>query len=506
METVITRDTDIIREYLAALDARERGISPFARLAATVKLAQLRRELDTAQLETTDEDLGALRREVDERLNRTFLRRFQVNPWGARLSIFLLVVLGQQLLLALWMLATALFVKFSPVPQWWNPVLPHEEPVFLYVFLFLFFFVTPMLALLVLFGGRYFRSWRRTLPATLIIFLLAVLGSYLVVRGKLNPVQRSSSVSQLSRQRGLETIESYRQWVDANWLMKDPRFQRDYEAYLRKGPGRWITSRFDAKNDAAWRDSMPVINEYLDGGQDPASFREWLKYYLDRNRIYSEERIDQEVAQMTSDANQPFLGIWQVEPYLKERDERSYRAYLGSVNRSAKVWGLLSLGLLTVVFLIIYLTGPVLSFWERKSISRRAGAKRSAEDSFDTEPRAAATARNTDRHYWFPERRDITSVPFFDAPFEILSRVHRTFLRLAVLAVLSIFLFWALIYMIGLARGPENVGSQVAFMQSNLLLGSAVGSDDDRDGSMIAASADIEQQSFNYSALADQTQ
>ena len=67
METVITRDTDILREYLAALDARERGLSPFARLAATVKLARLRRELDTAQLETTDEDIAALRREIDER-------------------------------------------------------------------------------------------------------------------------------------------------------------------------------------------------------------------------------------------------------------------------------------------------------------------------------------------------------------------------------------------------------------------------------------------------------
>ncbi|HVF90999.1 MAG TPA: hypothetical protein VNH22_13100, partial [Blastocatellia bacterium] len=69
METVITRDTDILREYIVALDARERGLSPFAKLAATVKLAQLRRELDVAHLETSDEDIAALRNEVDERLN-----------------------------------------------------------------------------------------------------------------------------------------------------------------------------------------------------------------------------------------------------------------------------------------------------------------------------------------------------------------------------------------------------------------------------------------------------
>src|SRR5215212_6471891 len=99
METVITRDTDILREYLAALDARERSLSPVARLAATIKLARLRRELDAAPIETTDEDLAALRREIDERLSRTFMRRFQARPWGARVFTFLLLVVGQQLAL-----------------------------------------------------------------------------------------------------------------------------------------------------------------------------------------------------------------------------------------------------------------------------------------------------------------------------------------------------------------------------------------------------------------------
>src|SRR6185503_9967214 len=117
METVITRDTDVLREYLVALDARERGLSPFARLAATIKLARLRRELDSAQLETTDEDVAALRREIDERLDRTFARRFESRPWGARLSIFLMLVLGQQLALAVIMIAAMLFVRFAPIPK-----------------------------------------------------------------------------------------------------------------------------------------------------------------------------------------------------------------------------------------------------------------------------------------------------------------------------------------------------------------------------------------------------
>jgi hypothetical protein len=489
METVITRDTDIIREYLAALDARERGLSPFGRLQATVKLARLRSELDRAHLEATEEDISALRREVDERLNRTYLRRVQSRPLGARLFIFLVMVVSNQLALGLWLLATVLFVSLAPTPKWWNPVLPHEEPVFLWVFLFLFFFVTPITGLLALFGGRYFRSWRKTVPATLIIFLLAVLGTLLAVRGKTNPVQRSSSLKQLAKQRGLETDESYRQWVEANWLMKDPRFERDYEVYLRKGPGRWITSRFNANSDEAWRDALPVFNEYLDGGQDIESFREWLKYYLDRNRIYSEDRIDQEVAQMTGEANQQLLGIWQVEPYLKERDQRSYRAYLGSVNRAAKGWGFASLALLALIFLVFY-------FAESARFARRRSrrSRRSAQSSFDVEGEPVRTAEPVAAGNWFPEKQDITSMPFFDAPFEMMSQTHRSFVRLAVSAVLFVFGFWAVVYAADLAGGRENAPSQIAFMRSHLLFGGSAEPDETEDASLLATvSADSDQ-------------
>src|SRR5215471_10795086 len=99
METIVTRDTDILREYLAVLDSRERGVSPFARLAATVKLARLSKELGSVRLEATDEDVRELSREIDERLGRTLPRRFEARPWGARTSVFLMLVLGQQLIL-----------------------------------------------------------------------------------------------------------------------------------------------------------------------------------------------------------------------------------------------------------------------------------------------------------------------------------------------------------------------------------------------------------------------
>src|SRR5262245_49468451 len=142
METVITRDTDLIREYLAALDERERGISPFAGLTSVVKLARLRRELDVAQIEAGEEDLARLRAQVTERLSRTPLSRFEAYPLGARTVIFLALVCGQQLAIALIMLATALFAKAASPPGWWNPIFPYEEPAFLYAFLFLFFAVT----------------------------------------------------------------------------------------------------------------------------------------------------------------------------------------------------------------------------------------------------------------------------------------------------------------------------------------------------------------------------
>ncbi|HTG16595.1 MAG TPA: hypothetical protein VK747_15205, partial [Blastocatellia bacterium] len=91
---MITRDTDVLREYLIALDSQERGFSPFGRLVATVKLARLRRELDAVQVESTDEDLNTLRQEIDARINRSFARRFAARPWGARLCVLLTIVLG----------------------------------------------------------------------------------------------------------------------------------------------------------------------------------------------------------------------------------------------------------------------------------------------------------------------------------------------------------------------------------------------------------------------------
>ena len=473
METVITRETDILREYLAALDDRERVLSPFAKLAANIKLARLRRELNNAEIETTDEDFRALRHEVDERLNRSALRRFQASPWGARISIFLILVVGQQLALGMIWLLTLLFVRFAPVPKPWNPALPHEQPVFLWLFVFLFFFATPLLALLVLFGGRYLRAWRTTLPVTLLILISSAALTFLVVRTREtnNPVRHTSSLGQFAKEREVNPV-SYGEWVKASWLMNDAKFRRDYERYFRNGPGRWITSRLASGDDAAWqpradeKDSLRIMNEYLDGGQDQEGFREWLGYYLDRNRIYSEDRIDQEVSALTGLANQRFLGIWQVEAYLKERDQRLYRAYLGSINTSMKTWGLIWLGALTLAFLVTYAATPVLSLLKTKSESVRVRRK-----STDLNEEERITSSSRGEGYSFPERAEIASPSFDDAPFKLLSRVHRAFFRLAIFASLLVFVFWAVVYALELTSEPPNPTSQVALMRSNLLFG-----------------------------------
>jgi hypothetical protein len=488
METVITRDTDILREYLAALDARERGMSPFARLAATMKMARLRRELDAAPIEATDEDLAALRREIDERTQRSYMRRFEARPWRARIVIFLMLVVGQQLALALIALATATFVRLSPVPRRWNPVLPHEDPGYLLVFCFGFFFATPMLALLVVFGGRFFRSWRKTVLATLLIILVSALGTYLVFRNSeaKNPVRYHTSLEQLATAREVN-VANYRQWVAANWLMSDPQFQRDYEAYLREGPGRWIIARIypegNTADDAAWRTpnekepmqaaAMQAMNDYLEGGQDPNGFREWLRYYMDRHRIYSEDRIEQEVSAITGTANQRFLGLWQVEPYLKERDQRLYRAYLGEMGRKMRLWGLAGLALYALAFLVIFLTGPALSFWERMA----GGRGKRVVSSYESEPATGAAARLRQRYESFPERGEITTPPFFDTPLRLLGRVHRAFMRLAVFTLLFVFAFWAIVYALDLSSDRPNPPTQVALMRSFLFFGKPAESD-----------------------------
>jgi len=71
----------------------------------------------------------------------------------------------------------------------------------------------------------------------------------------------------------------------------------------------------------------------------------------------------------------------------------------------------------------------------------------------DTDERAPSSraARLRERYYSFPEREEMTTPPFFDTPFQILSRVHRSFVRLAVFTSILVFGFWAVVYAIDLS-------------------------------------------------------
>jgi hypothetical protein len=455
METVLTRDTDVLREYLSILDSRLRDSSPFGRFAATIKLAQLGRELHASQIEATDDDLSALLRDVNDRLDQTGMRRFQSRPWGARVFVFLAAIVGQQLPLAVVLLLTALFLQFAPRPAW-NPLLPREEPIFLLAFLFLFFVATPLVVLALVFGGRYFHAWRVTVPATLLMILVAAGCSALTVRGKSNPVSQWSSLYRFLNERGL-TRATYEQWLDSNWLLKDEKFRRDYEAYLRGGPGRWITSRFNSNDDGAWIGSLQYMGEYIETGRDPKSFRDWLQYYLERNRIYSEDRAEQEARSIAGEANERYLGVWEVEPYLRERDKRVYAAYMGAVSRDMNRWNILLLGVLAVVLVLVYLVGQVFGVSNWVSARIRIGS-----DSRGT-PGSSA-------HFEFPERREITTPPFFDTPFKVLARVHRVFLGRVVFASVIVCLFWIAVYSFTLSSDTQNPTSQVALMKSRVLL------------------------------------
>jgi hypothetical protein len=433
MQGVITRDADIIREYVGVLDGNLRSWSPLARLVAIVKLARLRKELSAMQLEAADEDVNALGRELDERLSRNLARRLLGKTWLAFSSAILAIMILQQA--ALWIVwaMSKLSASFWPGSP--------ERPAILLAFIFISLCALPMLALALIMGGRLLRCWRRAAPAALAILAVCGLGTFLVVRGKSNPQLGPSSLIQFARERGV-TAQSYRQWVESNWLMRDEKFRRDYESYFRNGPGRWITARFKSEDDSAWASSLAIMHEYLDGGQDINGLRQWLSYYLERYRIYSEERAAQEVNALTGEANRRFLGIWQLEPYLKERDQRMYRAYLGMINRSLRLWGLALLALLALSFLGAIWIAPL---WQK--LVRRSSAT-----------------------YWFPERDLLTTPSFFDAPYKLFWGIHRHYVRLSVTAACLALAIWAAVYCFGLAPGRGNPSSQPEMIQQYLLL------------------------------------
>ncbi len=475
MNHVITRDTDVLREFLGVLDEKRRSASPFGRLAATIKLAELGRETDSISIDSSEDDLRLFRKELHDRIDGSLWRRIGSRRIGGRLLTFLLVLLCNQVAMLAVLGIAAAFSGVAATPLSNTP--PREDPFFIYAALFLFFSVTPLAATAAVMGGRFFPAWRVTIPTAFLILALSALGTYLVVRGRAHPSKTKSSLEQFAVQRGL-TLQSYQSWAEMNWLMKDRKFRQDYERYLRNGPGRWITARFDSASDAGWRDSISVMNDYLDGGQDREGFKQWVKYYLERNRVFSEDRVDQEVAGMTAEVNQRALGIWQLEPLLKERDIRVYSDYLNTAAASSRKWGLAWFGALTVFFLAAFIAGPIIGFMARTLKGNGGGQALSSTGA------SQAGSRHS-----FPESDRLTAPSFFDAPYKALANVHRSFLRVSVSACVLVFLFWAFTYSLSLASGRHRVSSQLAFIRGYILF---LGSGEDDDGGLTGANEKVE--------------
>lgn len=481
-EERVERDADLIHEYIEILNRRATRPSPFGKLAAFTKLGSLRRRLAAAVSRHPDPEVERAEAAAVAETTGSWARRFATSFWGARLLMLLLLVIGQQfVLLALLVFSTAYtnVATFPPsVERGYVPAATRFSIVFLIVFVFAFYAAVPVLSALLLWGGRFFRSWRLTVPVVTLVLLVSAVATYLTFRKLENPAFKPDSIHEFvdtrpeTRGGGTDSdvipYLSYTAWLDGkgtagsgNWLLKDPKLKADYEEYLRNGPGRWLTNNFDTSDPAAWADpkALVAIGTLVDTEHDQAKFREWLKDYADRNKINS-AGIDDDIDALVGPANHRFLSIWQAEPFLRERDVNIQRHYFSEVFKRLRVGGMIFFGVLIVVYLLIYLIGPtvVTAGWIARSLklSRAAGA----------------IGRFRDRYYRTPERTELAEEPYYDDTLELFARVHRSYVR-AVLAT-SVIVFGALVILLASRPQPARpMATQNALMHRFVALPSS---------------------------------
>jgi hypothetical protein len=456
------RDTDLIQEYIELLDRKAGRPTLFGKLAALNKLSVLRRYLARAVARHPDPDLERVEAAAALESGQSWGRRFATSFWGNRVLMGLLIVGGQQLVLLVLALLALAYANLTARPAssvtGLQPPAARYAVVSLILFVFGFFFVTPLFSIVLVWGGRYFRAWRKTVPVTLLVMFAASAFTYLTFRGTQNPDFTPDSVHQFATSRKLENFRSYERWLDLNWLLKDPKFQADYEQYLRNGPGRWLTNRFDTTDDEKWADpeALKHIGEFVDSQHDQERFREWLKDYVERNKIYS-EGIDTEIDTLVGPANQRFLSIWQAAPFLRDRDLHTRRHYFSQVFANLRSWGLIYFGGMILLYLLLYLVGPAL----------RVGSW--LAESFGLSRAAAVASRARSRYYAFPEQQELTVQPFFESSYALLERVHRSFVRTVLGVSLIVFAAWSL-WMASRPERPSAVGTQSALMDRFVLL------------------------------------
>src|ERR1051325_3024697 len=146
--TNLDRDTDLIQEYIELLDRRAERPSPFGKLAALTKLSALRRYLVSAVAHRPEPELERAEAAATAEATETWGRRFATSFWGNRLLMALTLVGGQQLVLLLLLLIALAYTTLATQPvavdTGLRPAAARYSVVFLIVFVFGFFFVTPL--------------------------------------------------------------------------------------------------------------------------------------------------------------------------------------------------------------------------------------------------------------------------------------------------------------------------------------------------------------------------
>lgn len=430
------RDSDPIQDYISILDRDASRPMPFRKLAATAKIGTLRRRLAASLARYPDPALERAGAAAEVETRTSWWRRIATSFWGSKTLMALLLVVAQQLSLVAILILGVAYANFATRPAspetGYLPAATRYSVVFLVLYVFAFFFVTPFVSFLLVWAGRLVRSWRVTVPATLLLLLASAGATWYVFAagGTQNPAFAPDAIHQFVESRKTAEYEAYQKWLDMNWLLKDPKFRADYESYLRTGPGRWLTNRFDTTDAAAWAspDALAYIGQFVDQEHDQVKFREWLKDYIERNRIYSRD-IDADV--LVGPANQRFLSIWQAEPFLRDRDVNVRRAYYGEVFQRIRIAGLVFFGVMIVAYLAVYLFGPFLLLVGWIASKAKLNGLISRVESI------------RDAYYSYPELRELEGHPgFFGNASEVVTRVHRGFVRSVAIVSICVFGLW----------------------------------------------------------------
>lgn len=473
-EASLERDSDVIQDYIDVLNRKASRPTPFGKLAALTKLGALGRRLATAIARHPDPDLERAEAAVAAGMSRSWMRRVATSYWGSRALLVLALVAGQQLVLFALMIVSALYTNMAARPvspeTGYLPAVTRFGVIFLVVFVFAFFFVTPLFSVLLIWGGRFLRSWRMTIPVTVLLMVTSAAFTYLCFRDVQNPAFTPDSLHQFVEIRKSSSFDAYTKWLEMkadptrpnlNWLLKDAKFRVDYEDYLRKGPGRWFLNRFDTVSSTEWADPQRLadLGVFVDSQHDPAKFEEWLKDYIDRNKINTPE-VDRAIENLTSPSNARFLSIWQATPFLEERDVHVRRNYFNLVYSRIQYWGLWYFGGLAFLYLVCFLVGPTLIgvAWIGRSLKLGAIAK--------------GLERLRDAYYDFPEHRDLLAEPFYDSSRQMLARVHRSYVRAATGITLIVFVIWA-VWLTSWAAEPHPAATQNALMTRFVLFPSS---------------------------------